>query len=102
MQYLFKKFSHPLVKVAINDHQKKVSLDLAKILWVALVGGNDSEKQIYNVLDDIFKNNREANIQIASLYYLIMKKDLSEKEIKLLRFYYSIDENINSLENWLD
>jgi hypothetical protein len=80
VQNLFKKFFHPLVKSSITEHQKKISLGIAKTLWVALVGENDTEKQIYNLLN----GKHEANIQIGSLYY------------------YSIDENINNLENWLD
>lgn len=99
---LFNKFSHPLVKSAISDHQKKVSLDISKMLWIALVGGNDSESQIYNILNTIFNGNRDANIEFGSLYFFKMKASLSENEIKSLIFYYSIDENINSLENWLD
>jgi len=99
---LFNKFSQPFLKSAITDHQKKVSLDISKMLWIALVGGNDSESQIYNVLNTIFNGNRDANIEIGSLYYFKMKASLSKNEIKSLFLYYSIDENINSLENWLD
>lgn len=99
---LFNKFFYPLLKSAISDHQKKVSLDISKMLWIAIVGGNDSESQIYNILNTIFNGNRDANIEFGSLYYFKMKASLSENDIKSLFFYYSIDENINSLENWLN
>jgi len=99
---LFIKFSHPLVKSAITDNQKKVSLSISKMLWIALVGGNDTESQIHDILNTIFNGNRDANIEIGSLYYFKMKASLSKKEIKSLIFYYSIDKNISSLENWLD
>nr|WP_321465330.1 hypothetical protein [uncultured Desulfobulbus sp.] len=102
VQNLFIKFSYPLLKSAITDHQKKVSLGIAKTLWVALVGENDTEKQIYNILNDILNGKHEANIQIGSLYYFKMKAALTENEIKSLISYYSIDKNIKSLEQWLD
>jgi len=99
---LFIKFSHPLVKSAITDNQKKVSLALSKMLWIALVGGNDTESQIHDILNTIFNGNRYAKIEIGSLYYFKMKTSLSKKEIKSLIFYYSIDKNIRNLENCLD
>lgn len=102
IQNLFTKFSFPLVNPAITDHQEKISLGIDKILWVALVGRNDTEKQIYTILDEIFKDNRESTLGIGSLYFFKMKKTLSKKEIKLLYHFYSIDKNRNSLEDWLD
>ena len=102
VQNLFTKFAFPLVNTAITDHQKKVSLGIAKILWVTLVDKNDTEKQVYTILDKIFKDNREGNIGVGSLYFFKMKKTLSKKEIKLLHYFYSIDENRRLLEDWLD
>lgn len=102
VQDLFIKFSYPLVKSAITDHQKITSLKIAKDLWLALVGKNDTEKQIYNLLNEILNGKHEANIQIGSLYYFKMKAALSENEIKLLVSYYSINKNIDNLEDWLN
>ena len=102
VENLFIKFSYPVVKSAITDHQKKSSLFIAKTLWVALVSGNDTEEQIYNLLNEILKGNHEANIQTGSLYYFKMKAALSDDEIKSVISYYSIDKNINNLKNWLD
>ena len=65
---LFDKFSDPLVKSAISDHQKKVSLDISKMLWIALVGENDTESQIHNILNTIFNGNCDATIEFCSLY----------------------------------
>jgi len=102
VENLFIKFSYPIVKSAITDHQKKSSLFIAKTLWVALVRENDTEEQIYNLLNKILNGKHEANIQTGSLYYFKMKAALSDDEIKSLVFFYSIDKNINNLKNWLD
>lgn len=87
VQNLFKKFSHPLVKSAITEHQKKISMGIDKTLWVALAGENDTEKQIYILLNNIFNGKHEANVQIGSLYYFKMKAALSETEIKSSIFF---------------
>lgn len=99
---LFSKFSHPLVKAAVTKHQKKVSIGIAKILWLSLVKGIDTEQDIYNNLSGVLNNKHESIISIGSLYFFKMKKALTEKELKDLRGYYNIDDNFDSLENWID
>ncbi len=99
---LFKKFSRPLVKAAITKHQKEVSLGIAKILWLSLVKGKDTEPNIYNILSQVLNNNHESNIAMGSLYFFKMKTALSETDIQALINYYSIDQNFKDLENWLD
>ena len=102
MLQLFEKFSHPLVKSANTEHQKKVSIGIAKILWLSLVKGNDTEQNIYAILGQIMYNNHESNVAIGSMYFFKMKTALSDSEIQMLIDYYSIDKNFNELENWLD
>ena len=71
VENLFIKFSYPIVKSAINDHQKKSSLFIAKTLWVALVSGNDTEEQIYNLLNEILNGKHEANQQFPISRYAL-------------------------------
>jgi hypothetical protein len=99
---LFEKFSLPLVKSAVTKHQKEVSIGIAKTLWLLLVRGVDTEKNVYNALSQILNNNHESNIAIGSLYFFKMKIALSGEEIKLLYEFYDIDDNFNALENWLN
>lgn len=101
IEVLFKKFSHPMMKAAITSHQNQIALGLSKILWLAFVSNNDSEGRIYNILDQVLKNH-ENSMSFSSLYFLKMKKALTRKEIRMVQKYYSSNENINELENWLD
>ena len=61
IEVLFKKFSHPLLKLAITPHQKQVALGLSKILWLLFITNNDTEENTYNMLDQVLKNH-ESNI----------------------------------------
>jgi hypothetical protein len=99
---LFEKFSHPIVKTAITPHQNEVALGIAKILWLFIVNGNDTEQNVYNILNQVFENNHEKNIGFGSLYFFKMKKALSNHEVRRIRKYYSVEKNLNELENWLD
>jgi len=99
---LFHKFSHHILKPSITEHQKEVALGLAKILWLSLVTGRDSEQDIYNTLNDALKNNQESTIAIGSLYFYKMKTSLTDLEIKQLQEFYATDENLNSLQDWIE
>ncbi len=101
IEKLFEKFSYPMTRSAITSDQKKASLGLSKILWLAFVSNNDSEENIYNTLDQIVKNH-ENNISFGSLYFYKMKKALTKKETRIAQKYYSNKENFNELENWFD
>jgi len=98
---MFQKFSHHILKPSITDHQKEVALGLAKILWLSLVTGKDSEQNIYTTLNDVLKSNHESNIAVGSLYFYKMKTSLTDLEIKQLQEFYAIDENLNSLQDWI-
>jgi len=99
---LFNKFSAPIIKPAITKKQKTVALGIAKTLWISLVSGNDTERDIYNTLNIALNNNHQNNIAVGSLYFYKMKTALSEEELKSLVDYYCIDENFMTLKNWLD
>ena len=99
---LFDKFSHHIINPSITKHQKEVALGLAKILWLSLVTGKDSEQNIYTTLNDVLKKNHESNIAVGSLYFHKMKTSLTDLEIKQLKEFYAIDENLNSLRDWIE
>jgi hypothetical protein len=100
-EVLFDKFSYHIIKPAITKHQKEVALGLAKILWLSLVTGKDSEQNIYTTLSGVLKNNHDSNVAIGSLYFYKMKTSLTDSEIKQLKEFYAIDENLNSLQDWI-
>ena len=97
---LFEKFSYHIIQPSITKHQKEVALGLAKILWLSLVTGKDSEQDIYTTLNDVLKNNHESSIAVGSTYFYKMKPSLTDLEIKQLQEFYTTDENLNSLQDW--
>jgi hypothetical protein len=99
---LFDKFSFHILKSSITKHQKEVALGLAKILWLSLVTGKDSEQDIYTTLNDVLKNNHESNVAVGSLYFHKMKTSLTDLDIKQLKEFYATDENLNSLQDWIE
>lgn len=99
---LFHKFSHHILEPSITEHQKEVALGLAKILWLSLVTGKDSEQEIYTTLNDVLKSNHESNIAVGSLYFHKMKTSLTDLEIKRLQEFYATDENLNLLQDWIE
>ncbi len=99
---LFEKFAYDIIISSITKHQKEVALGLAKILWLSLVTGKDSEQDIYTTLNDVLKNNHESNIAVGSLYFDKMKTSLTDLEIKKLQEFYATDGNLNLLQDWID
>lgn len=92
INHLFEKFSYPITKPAITKSQKETSTGIAKILWLFLITVNDSEENIYNVLNQIMHNRHEDTVALGSLYFFKMKKALTQKELLRLKEYYSIQK----------
>ena len=99
---LFEKFSYHIIQPSITKHQKEVALGLAKILWLSLVTGKDSEQDIYTTLSDVLKKDHESNIAVGSLYFNEMKTSLTDLEIKQLQEFYATADNFNSLQDWVE
>lgn len=97
---LFDKFSHPLTKPAITESQEIKSLEIARILWLFLITGTDSEENMYNILARITSNDHESTISLGALYFHKMKKSLTTVEILKIQNHYKSIENFNKLEEW--
>ncbi len=50
MLSLFEKFSSPMVNPCISEAQKEKARGISRILWLLLVTGTDSEKNVYDAL----------------------------------------------------
>lgn len=100
INHLFEKFSYPMTKAAITKSQKETSTGIAKILWLFLITGNDSEENIYNILNQVLDNRHEDNLALGSLYFFKMKKALTQEELLRLKKYYSIQKNFDALKDW--
>ncbi len=98
---LFNKFLACMIHPCETESQKDKAVGIAKILWLLLITGKDTEENIYIALKSIF-HDHDATISFGSLYYYKMKKSLTNKELKILEKHYKISENINSLEGWDD
>ncbi|XCN74056.1 MAG: hypothetical protein Q3M24_04685 [Candidatus Electrothrix aestuarii] len=98
---LFDKYSFPLVKACITPSQKEKAIGISKILWLLLVKGADTEENIYKVLEQILHDHDKV-IGFGATYFHSMKKALSKKDIKRLKFHYSDSENFKSLKDWGD
>ena len=89
-----------MTKSAITKSQKETSTGIAKILWLFLITDNDSEENIYNVLNQVLDNRHEDTVALGSLYFFKMKKALTQKELLRLKEYYSIQNNFDALKDW--
>jgi hypothetical protein len=96
----FTRFSGVLIKKCATDSQKQKALGISKILWLLLVGGQDTEENVYSALFEILKDHESA-IGFGSLYFHEMKNELSESEITKLRNHYSDSERFRELSDWL-
>ena len=97
---LFDRFSFPMVRPCITATQKQSAVGIAKILWLRLVTGTDTEKNIYNDLRGVFGDNHDSKVAVGSMYFVKMKAGLTEAEIHELRKHYSRDQNFNRLQAW--
>lgn len=97
---LFEKFSYHITRPTIAESQETKALGIAKILWLLLVTGTDSERNVYNFLSKVTDDNYESNVQLGSLYFFKMKKSLTSVEITKLKNHYKSIDNFNKLEEW--
>ena len=100
MTRLFERFSRPMVQPCITSSQKQSALGIAKILWLRLVSGTDTEDNIYKDLRLVLGNKHDANVALGSTYFFKMKAALTDAELRQLKDYYSDDRNFSRLEEW--
>lgn len=99
MHSLFEKFSSPMVNPCISEAQKEKARGIARILWLLLVTGTDSESNVYNALHKVFPQH-EDNVAFGSLYFYKMKTALTRQEQSQLRRYYRNQEHFRALQDW--
>jgi hypothetical protein len=79
--------------------QKEKASGIARILWLLLVTGTDSEVNVYNALNNVFPRH-EDNVAFGSLYFFKMKTALTREEQVHLRRHYSDPEHFRALQAW--
>jgi hypothetical protein len=97
---LFERFSLPVVRPCITSAQKRTAVGIAKILWLRLVTGTDTEESIYEDLIRVLGNKHDANVALGSTYFFKMKTELTDAEINRLKSHYSDGRHFNRLEEW--
>lgn len=97
---LFDRFSFPIVRPCITPHQKKNAVGIAKILWLRLITGTDTEEHVYQDLRSVTGDKHDVNVAVGSMYFFKMKTALTEGEIRRLKNYFSSEVNFNRLKSW--
>ena len=100
MTRLFERFSSPMVQPCITSSQKQSAVGIAKILWLRLVSGTDTEENIYKDLKQVLGKKHDSNVALGSTYFFKMKAALTDAELCRLKDYYSDDRNFSRLEKW--
>ncbi len=86
---LFDKFSWPLRRSCITDHQKDLALMISKMLWLRLVTGTDTKETIAQDLKLVFPDHHDSVVAFGALYFLKMKTALKDSAIKKLKEHYA-------------
>ena len=97
---LFERFALPMVRPCTTSPQKLSALGIAKILWLRLVSGTDTEGNIYEDLRRVIGDKHDDNIALASTYLFRMKTALTDEEVRQLKNHYSDELNFSRLEKW--
>ncbi len=96
----FDRFSFPIVRTCLTSHQKQNAVGIAKILWLRLVTGTDTDENVYNDLKGVFGDNHDSKVATGSMYLFKMKAGLTRAEIQKLKNHYSRPQNFNRLQVW--
>jgi hypothetical protein len=97
---LFERFSLPMVRPSITAQQKQASTGIAKILWLRLVTGTDTEEVIYQDLQRMLGNRHDHIVALGSMYFFAMKTALTNEELGRLKDHYNDDLNFSRLQEW--
>ena len=97
---LFEKFSSPMVNPCISEAQKEKARGISRLLWLLLVTGTDSERNVYDALNKVFPHRHDDNVAFGSLYFYKMKTALTKQEQVQLRGHYSHQEHFCALKEW--
>jgi hypothetical protein len=97
---LFDRFSLPIVRPCITPRQKQNAVGIAKILWLRLITGTDTEEHVYQDLKSVLGDKHDSNVAVGSMYFFKMKTALTEDEICRLQNHFSHEVNFNRLKGW--
>ena len=97
---LFERFALPMVRPCITSSQKLKALGIAKVLWLRLVSGTDTEGNIYEDLSRVLRDDHDANVALGSMYFFKMKTELTDEEVGQLKNHYGDELNFSRLEKW--
>ena len=97
---LFERFALPIVRPCITPSQKLKALGIAKMFWLRLVSGTDTEGNIYEDLRRVFCDRHDDNVAFGSIYFFKMKTELTDEEVRQLKNHYSDELNFSRLEKW--
>lgn len=98
---LFEKFTASIMVHCKTDSQKNNTMAIARLLWLVLVAGADSEQNVYITVRNISQNDETATV-FTTLYFQQMKSNLTASEIETLQTHYEDEENFSSLKSWGD
>lgn len=97
---LFDRFSFPIVRPCLTPRQTHNAVGIAKILWLRLVTGTDTEEHVYQDLKSVLGDTHDAIVAMGSLYFFKMKTALTAEEVLRLQSHFSHAGNFNRLEEW--
>lgn len=66
---IFDRFSLRMVRACVTPSQKQSAVGIAKILWLRLVSGTDTEENIYADLKGAVGNKHDTNVALGSTYF---------------------------------
>ncbi len=98
LKRLFDRFSLPMTRPCITAKQKQSAIGIAKILWLRLVTGTDTEECIYQDLKGMIGDKHDNIVALGSTYFFRMKAALTDDELSRLKSHYSDDYNFNRLQ----
>ena len=98
---LFGKFTEQIMVHCRTDEQKNNTLGIARLLWLLLVIGVDSEENVYTTVHNVSQNDEMARV-FTALYFRQMKSNLTPSQIEALKTHYDDPDNYATLENWGD
>ena len=87
-----------MVLPCVTSRQKQSATGIAKILWLRLVTGTDTQDNIYEDLSLVFKDNHDFKFDCGVDVLFQMKPELTDAQITNLKKHYSDERNLSPSE----
>ena len=88
VQAIFVRFSAPLMSLVALGADREAANELARNLWMALIGGEDAERQVFDAMRE---TSSELYGVLERCYTQEMKTQVSADELARLRERYAGD-----------